>query len=81
MATLPRSVSMAVFRAHIENGLTVAIGVGLMRKGLIDVNPLITHTIALPDAHAAFELAADRGRAMKVQIAFDPTLPNSNLRH
>ncbi len=32
MATLPvslRSVSLAVFRAHIENGLTVAIGVGV----------------------------------------------------
>lgn len=29
MATFPRSVSLAVFRAHIENGLTVAIGVGL----------------------------------------------------
>src|SRR3954468_11790364 len=38
MATLPRSLSLhsfslAVFRAHIENGLTVAIGVGL--TGLI----------------------------------------------
>src|SRR5471030_2438804 len=29
MASFPRSVSLAVFRAHIENGLTVAIGVGL----------------------------------------------------
>src|ERR1051325_9100827 len=29
MAPLPRSVSLAVFRAHIENGLSVAIGVGL----------------------------------------------------
>lgn len=29
MAALPRSVSLAVFRAHIENGLSVAIGVGL----------------------------------------------------
>jgi uncharacterized membrane protein YccC len=29
MATFSRSVSLAVFRAHIENGLTVAIGVGL----------------------------------------------------
>ena len=29
MATLPRSVSLAVFRAHIQNGLSVAIGVGL----------------------------------------------------
>jgi len=38
MATLPRSLSLhsfslAVFRAHLENGLTVAIGVGL--TGLI----------------------------------------------
>src|ERR1700755_84408 len=29
MAAFPRSVSLAVFRAHIENGLSVAIGVGL----------------------------------------------------
>ena len=33
MAPLPRTVSLAVFRAHIENGLSVAIGVGL--TGLI----------------------------------------------
>lgn len=29
MALLPRSISLAVFRAHIENGLSVSIGVGL----------------------------------------------------
>jgi uncharacterized membrane protein YccC len=29
MASFPRLVSLAVFRAHIENGLSVAIGVGL----------------------------------------------------
>jgi uncharacterized membrane protein YccC len=29
MATLSRSISLAIFRAHIENGLSVAIGVGL----------------------------------------------------
>ena len=29
MAPLPRAVSLVVFRAHIENGLSVAIGVGL----------------------------------------------------
>jgi uncharacterized membrane protein YccC len=29
MASFPRSISLAVFRAHIENGLSVAIGVGL----------------------------------------------------
>lgn len=30
MASLPRSVRLAVFRAHIENGLSVALGVGLV---------------------------------------------------
>src|ERR1700759_639697 len=29
MALFPRSISLAVFRAHIENGLSVALGVGL----------------------------------------------------
>ena len=29
MASFPRTLSLAVFRAHIENGLSVAIGVGL----------------------------------------------------
>jgi uncharacterized membrane protein YccC len=29
MAGFPRSVSLAVFRVHIENGLSVAVGVGL----------------------------------------------------
>src|SRR5271165_6570768 len=29
MASFPRSVSLALFRVHIENGLSVAIGVGL----------------------------------------------------
>src|ERR1700735_5586043 len=29
MAAFPRSISLAVFRAHLENGLTVALGVGL----------------------------------------------------
>src|ERR1700760_1581632 len=29
MASFPRSLSLAVFRVHIENGLSVAVGVGL----------------------------------------------------
>ena len=33
MATFPRSVSLAVFRAHNENGLSVAIGVGITGLG------------------------------------------------
>jgi L-idonate 5-dehydrogenase len=54
------------FRFHEE----FAMGVELMQKGLIDVKPLITHTVALSDAVSAFELASDRSQAMKAQIAF-----------
>jgi L-idonate 5-dehydrogenase len=49
---------------------TFAVGVDLMRKRLIDVKPLITHTVPLIDALSAFEIASDRSRAMKAQIAF-----------
>ena len=54
------------FRFHEE----FAVGVGLMQRGLIDVKPLITHTVGLADAETAFRLASDRSRAMKAQIAF-----------
>lgn len=54
------------FRFHGE----FAVGVGLMQKGLIDVKPLITHTVGLDDAEAAFRMASDRTQAMKVQIKF-----------
>jgi L-idonate 5-dehydrogenase len=54
------------FRFHEE----FAIGVDLMRKGLIQVKPLITHTIGLEDMVSAFQTASDRTQSMKVQIAF-----------
>jgi L-idonate 5-dehydrogenase len=54
------------FRFHSE----FAVGVGLMQKGLIDVKPIITHTVALNDAESAFKLASDRTQAMKAQIVF-----------
>lgn len=54
------------FRFHPE----FAMGIGLMQKGLIDVKPLITHTVALEEAETAFRLASDRRRAMKAQIVF-----------
>jgi L-idonate 5-dehydrogenase len=54
------------FRFHPE----FAMGVGLMQKGLIDVKPLITQTVPLDQAEAAFRLASDRTQAMKAQIAF-----------
>jgi L-idonate 5-dehydrogenase len=54
------------FRFHPE----FAVGVGLMQKGLIDVKPLITHTVPLTQAEDAFRLASDRSQAMKAQIVF-----------
>jgi L-idonate 5-dehydrogenase len=54
------------FRFHAE----FAVGVGLMQNRLIDVRPLITHSVPLADAETAFRLASDRSRAMKAQIVF-----------
>jgi L-idonate 5-dehydrogenase len=41
-----------------------------MQKGLIDMKPLISETVSLQHAVKGFELASDRSRAIKVQIAF-----------
>lgn len=54
------------FRFHAE----FAVGVELMRKGLIDVKPLITHEVPLARAEEAFKIASDRTLAMKAQIVF-----------
>ena len=54
------------FRFHEE----FATAVTLMQKGLINVKPLITHTIPLEEAVQAFEIANDRSQAIKVQISF-----------
>ena len=54
------------FRFHEE----FATAVTLMQKGLIDTAPLITHTMPLAEAEAAFQVAGDRSQAMKAQIAF-----------
>jgi L-idonate 5-dehydrogenase len=54
------------FRFHEE----FASAVQMMQRGRINVKPLITHTFALDDAIAAFEMASDRSQAIKAQIAF-----------
>ena len=55
------------FRFHEE----FATAVKLMQSGLVDVKPVITHTIPLDEAELAFRIANDRTRSMKTQIAFD----------
>ncbi len=43
----------------------------MKKKRLIDVRPLITHSLPLARALEAFRIAADRSRAIKAQIVLD----------
>jgi L-idonate 5-dehydrogenase len=54
------------FRFHKE----FAVAVDYIDKGLIDVKPLISATLPFTRAREAFELANDRSKSMKVQLAF-----------
>lgn len=54
------------FRFHEE----FETAVRLMQQGVIDVKPLISHTVSFDDALKGFELANDRSQAMKTQIRF-----------
>ena len=47
-----------------------AWAVAAIATGAIDVSPLLTEVVPADDAVRAFDLAADRSRAMKVQLAF-----------
>lgn len=53
-------------RFHPEFGQSV----DLINKRAIDVNPMITQTYPIDDAVAAFEIAGDRSKSMKVQLQF-----------
>jgi L-idonate 5-dehydrogenase len=71
--TLPISVLVAkelelrgTFRFHEE----FATAVSMISSRRIDVRPLLTATLPMDKAVEAFELASDRSKAMKVQIAF-----------
>lgn len=54
------------FRFHAEFAQAVAV----LASGRLDVSPLLTEVVPLAEAVRAFELATDRNRAMKVQLAF-----------
>lgn len=71
--TLPINVLVAkefdlrgTFRFHEEFALAVA----MIGSGAVDLMPLLSASLPLERAVEAFELAGDRTRAMKVQIAF-----------
>ena len=54
------------FRFHEE----FALAVDLINRRRVDLTPLLTDVVPVADAVKAFDLALDRTRAMKVQIAF-----------
>ncbi|MFM8609305.1 MAG: L-idonate 5-dehydrogenase [Burkholderiaceae bacterium] len=58
------------FRFHPE----FATAVRFLNEGLIDGSPVITSVLPLHRALEAFELAADKSRSLKVQIAFSDAL-------
>lgn len=71
--TLPQNVVVAKeialtgsFRFHDE----FALAVKLIDERKVDLGPLLTGSFGIEDAKEAFETAADRRRAMKVQLAF-----------
>jgi L-idonate 5-dehydrogenase len=54
------------FRFHEE----FALAVELINQKRVDLKPLLTEVLPLQEAEKAFQLAGDRARAMKIQIAF-----------
>ena len=54
------------FRFHEE----FAVAVDLINHRRVDLRPLLSATFPVEDAIAAFELASDRQRSMKVQLSF-----------
>ncbi len=70
--TLPVNVLTAKeiqLRGSFRFDAEFAWAVGFIASGAIDVSPLLTEVLPLDDAVRAFELAGDRSRAMKVQLA------------
>ena len=56
-------------RGTFRFGAEFGWAVDFIASGAIDVSPLLTETVPLAEAVRGFELAADRARAMKVQLA------------
>jgi L-idonate 5-dehydrogenase len=54
------------FRFHEE----FALAVDLINARRVDFSPLLSDVIPIDEAVRAFDLALDRSRAMKVQLAF-----------
>jgi L-idonate 5-dehydrogenase len=75
-ATAEIPVSMIVakeikLRGSFRFDKEFALAVDLIGSGRINVEPLLSDTLPLAEAKRAFQLAGDKSKTMKVQIAFD----------
>ena len=71
--TLPLNVLVAKefqLRGTFRFDREFQLAVDLMGSGRIDVKPLVTDTLPIAEAAAAFHRASDRQHAMKVQLSF-----------
>lgn len=57
---------VGTFRFHAEFGHAVEV----LASGRLDPSPMLTEVVPVAEALRAFDLASDRRRAMKVQLAF-----------
>ena len=72
-APLPLNTVVAkeiTLRGSFRFGPEFAMAAAAIGSGRIDPAPLLTEVLPMTSAVQAFELAADRARAMKVQLAF-----------
>ena len=72
-APLPLNTIVAkeiTLRGSFRFGPEFAVAAAAIGSGRIDPAPLLTEVLPMISAVQAFELAADRTRAMKVQLAF-----------
>jgi L-idonate 5-dehydrogenase len=75
-ATAEIPVSMIVvkeikLRGSFRFDKEFTLAVDLIGSGRINVGPLLSDTLPLAEANRAFQLAGDKSKTMKVQIAFD----------
>jgi L-idonate 5-dehydrogenase len=74
MAELPVTTIVTkemVLRGSFRFDDEFRLAADLIGSGRVDVSPLLSAVLPLQDVSNAFELAGDKSRAMKVQIAFE----------
>jgi len=74
-AALPQSVIVGKeieLRGSFRFVDEFALAVDMINRRRVNLEPLLSATFGIDDAVAAFELASDRSRSMKVQLAFQP---------